>query len=93
MGDVIPMPPRPRIAERYTALKTYGQFGAMSVALARIVTTEEAPLALVLDGLPKGVGFEVLARFNDTPNGNVLADQFAHAVTMALMHTVSEGDA
>lgn len=86
MGEIIHMPARPQVVERYTAIKSYGEFGRMSLVLARMVTTEPTPLTLVLDGLPEGIGFEILGRAHDTPDGIALADHMAHAVTMALMH-------
>lgn len=87
MGDVVHLPPRPEVVERYEALKTYGTFGRMSVTLARSTLGDQGYVALCLDGLPEGVGFEVLERFRHTPEGIALADLVAGAVTMALMHT------
>ncbi len=93
MGDVIHLPARAETVELYKAVKTYGTFGPMSVTLARSTMTEPTCLALCLDGLPEGVGFEVLGRAHNSPEGITLADHMAHAVTMALMHTYEGGEA
>lgn len=93
MGDVIHLPARPEVVERYEAVKTYGEFGRMSVTLARSTMAYPDHLALCLDGLPEGVGFEVLGRVHDSPEGIALADHMATAVTLALMHVVDENPA
>lgn len=86
MGDILHLPPQPEVVERYQAVKTYGTFGRMSVTLARGTMGDQGLLALCLDGLPEGVGFEILGRVPDTPEGIELADLVARAVTLALTH-------
>jgi len=67
MGDILHLPPRPEVVERYQAVKTYGTFGRMSVTMARGHHGRPGGLlALCLDGLPEGVGFEVLGRVEGT---------------------------
>lgn len=48
MGNVIPLPPRSHIVERYQHLRTHADFGDMKVTTAT-TAENDLPVALILD--------------------------------------------
>ncbi|MCJ2010443.1 hypothetical protein [Methylobacterium sp. J-092] len=48
----------------------------------------ERPVALILDGLGYGVGFEVLGRFEANEIGDASCRLMAKAVTLTLIHVL-----
>jgi hypothetical protein len=85
MGDVIRMPQRPRVVERFQEIIAYAEFGPLRITMAKS-DTDSSSLALILDGLGPEIGFEVLGRFSDDDHGRSTCDAMAKAVSLALLH-------